>query len=71
MALDKLNVMDDVSGLADKPEAFAYFLTVSRKFGITCVYVFHAIYPTRQNWQMMLSQTKLINIFLVQCKLPL
>ena len=63
MALDKLIVMDDVSGLADKPEAFVYFLTVSRKFGITCVYVFHTIYPTRQNWQIMLSQTKLIKIF--------
>ena len=44
--LDKLIVMDDVSGLADK---FANFLTVSRKYGVTCVYVFHAIYHSRQN----------------------
>ena len=55
--------MDNVSGLADRSEAFANFLTVSRKFGLTCVYLFHVIYPTRQNWQMILSQTKFFNIF--------
>ena len=48
--LDRLIVMNDVSGLADKSEEFANFLTVSRKFGLTCVYIFHTIYPTRQNW---------------------
>ena len=64
MVLDSLIVMDDVSGLAEKSEAFGNFLTVSRKFGITCVYVFHTIYHTRQNWKMILSQTKIINIFL-------
>ena len=51
--------MDDVLDLADKSEAFANFLTVSRKFGLTCVIVFHTIYPTRQNWQMILAQTKI------------
>lgn len=35
--LDRLIVMDEVSGLADRSEAFANFLTVSRKFGLTCV----------------------------------
>ena len=55
--------MDNVLGLADKLEEFANFLTVSRKFGLTCVYIFHTIYPTRQNWQMILSQTKTFNIF--------
>ena len=35
--LDRLFVMDDVSGLADRSEIFANFLTVSRKFGISCV----------------------------------
>ena len=30
--------MDDVLDLADKSETFANFLTVSRKFGLTCVY---------------------------------
>ena len=61
--LDSLIVMDNVSGLADKSEEFANFLIVSRKFGLTCVSIFHTIYPTRQNWQMILSQTKTFNIF--------
>ena len=55
--------MDDVSGLADRSEEFANFLTVSRKFDLTCVYIFHTIYPMRQNWPMILSQTKTFNIF--------
>ena len=59
MVLDKPIVMDDVSGLADKSDEFANFLTVSRKYGITCVYIFHTIYPSRQNWQMIISQTKI------------
>ena len=42
--------MDDVSGLADKSQEFSNFLTVSRKYGFYCVYVFHTIYPGRQNW---------------------
>ena len=33
--LDRLTIMDDVSGLADKSEALAHFLTVLRKFGLT------------------------------------
>ena len=49
--------------LADKSEMFTNFLTVSRKFGLTCVYIFHMIYPTRQNWQMILAQTEIFNIF--------
>ena len=55
------DIMDDIQGLADKSENFANFLTVSRKF--TYVYIFHTIYPTRNNWQMILSQTKIFNIF--------
>ena len=60
---NKLFVMDNVLGLADKSNNFANFLTVSRKFYFTCVYVFHTMYPTRSNWQMILSQTKIFNIF--------
>ena len=37
------------SGLTDKSETFVDFLTISRKFGITFVYIFHTIYPTRKN----------------------
>ena len=48
MSLDKLIVMDDVSGLADRCDDFSNFLTVSRKYGFSCIYVFHTIYPGRQ-----------------------
>ena len=60
---DRVIVMDDISGLPDKSEEFANFLTISRKYGLTCVYIFHTIYPTRQHWQMILSQTKIFNFF--------
>ena len=49
--INKLIIMDDVSGLADKSEDFSNFLTVSRKYGFSCVYVFHTIYPGRQSWE--------------------
>ena len=56
ITLERLIVMDDVSSLADKSERFANFLTASRKFGLTCVYIFYTIYPTRQSWKMILAQ---------------
>ena len=46
--LDRLIIMDDVSGVADVSKKFANFLTVSRKFGYNCVYVFHVIVPASQ-----------------------
>ena len=55
--------MDDVSGLADKSEEFSNFLTVCRKYGFTCLYVFHTIYPGRQSWEMTMSQTHIFNFF--------
>ena len=55
--------MDDVWGLADKSEAFANFLTASPKIWTSCCLIFHTIYPTRQNWQMILAQKKIFNIF--------
>ena len=61
--IDKLIVMDDVSGLADRCEDFSNFLTVSRKYGFSCVYVFHTIYPGRQSWEMIMSQTHIFNFF--------
>ena len=54
IVLDRVIVMDDVSGLANRSETFSNFLTVSRKFGLTCVYVSDTIYPGRQNWQMLI-----------------
>ena len=55
--------MDDVSGLADKSEEFSNFLTVSRKYGFSWLYVFHTIYPGRQSWEMIMSQTHILNFF--------
>ena len=39
------------------------FLTISQKFGYICLYIFHIIYPTKSIGQMILSQTKIFNIF--------
>ena len=60
---DRLIVMDDVSGLADKSNEFCSFLTVSRKCRYSCIYIFHIVFPQLRNWQMILSQTKFLNIF--------
>ena len=51
IVLHKLVVMDDVSGLADsdRRREFPNFLTVSQKYRITCFYIFHTVYPTRDN----------------------
>ena len=54
--LDRLIVMDDVSGVADVSKKFANFLTVSRKSEYNCVYVFHVIVPASQIWQKIISQ---------------
>ena len=63
MVIDQLIVVDDVSGLADKSGNFANFFTVSRKYGFLCLYVFHTIYPNRQNWEMIMAQTHIFNFF--------
>ena len=44
--MDRLIVLDDVSGVADLSKKFANFLTVSRKYGYNVVYVFHVIIPS-------------------------
>ena len=46
--MDRLIIMDDVSGVADISKNLSNFLTVSRKFGYNCVYVFHVIIPSSQ-----------------------
>ena len=61
--LDWLIIMIDVSGVADVLKKFGNFLTVSRKFGDNCVYVFHVIVPASQIWQKIISQTNIFNIF--------
>ena len=55
--------MVNALGLADKSDESANFLTVSRKFGLTCVYIFDTIYLARQNWEMILAHAKILNIF--------
>ena len=64
MTIDKVVVMNNVSGLADKSDVFSNFLTVPRKYGLSCVYISHTIYPNRQNWEMIMSQTHEFNFFL-------
>ena len=61
--LYKLIVMDDVSDLADKSDVFSNFLTVLGKYGMSCVYIFHRIYPSRQHWNMIMSQTHIFHFF--------
>ena len=61
--MDRLIIMDDVSSIADVSKNFSNFLTVSRKFGYNCVYVFHVIVPSSQVWQKIISQTNIFNIF--------
>ena len=61
--IDKLIVMDNVSGQADKSNDFGNFSTVSQKFDYICLYISHIIYLTKSIWQMILSQTKIFNIF--------
>ena len=63
LKINKLIVMDDVSGLADRSNKFSDFLTVSRKYGFSCLYVFHTIYLGRQNWEMIMPQTHIFNFF--------
>ena len=63
LTINKLIVMDDVSRLAENSTYFSNFLTISRKYGFTCVYVFHRIYPNQQNWEMIMSQTHILNFF--------
>ena len=60
--MDRLIVMDDVSGVADISRKFATFLSVSRKFGYHCVYVFHVI-ATSQIWQKIISEANIFFIF--------
>ena len=60
---DQLIIMDDVFGIADVSIKFTNFLTVSRKFGNNCIYIFHVTVPASQVWQKNISQTDIFNIF--------
>ena len=54
--MDKLIVMDNVSGLANKSNNFA------SKFGYSCEYIFHIINPKKTVWKLILLQTKIFDI---------
>ena len=62
--VNKIIIMDDVSGLADKSQEFSNFLTASWKYDFCFLYVFHTIYPGKKNWEMIMSQTYIFNFFL-------
>ena len=66
--MDRLIVMDDVSGIADSCKEFIDFLTVSQKYRYHCVYVFHIISPDKEIWQKTILQTNIFNIF--PCSIP-
>ena len=51
---DKLIVMYNDPGLADRSKDFRSFLSINRKFNFTCVYVFHIMHPSKL-WQIIIS----------------
>ena len=61
--VNRLIALDDISGLADKSAEFFNFFTVTRRYGFSCLYVFHTICPGRQSWEMIMSQTHIFNFF--------
>ena len=61
---NKLVVMGDVSGFADRSQAFASFLTVTRKLCYSCIYNLHIIYPEKAIWKLILSQIQTFDLFL-------
>ena len=67
---DRLITMDDVSDLADKSKTFASFLTVARKYGYSCVYIFYTIFQEKAVWRSTSSQAKIYNIFPATVLLP-
>ena len=56
ISMDRVIVMDDVSGIADGSHKFAEYLTVYRKYRYHCIYVFHIIAPDSRVWKKVLSQ---------------
>ena len=59
LTVNRLIIMDDVSGLADKSEEFSKFLTVSRKYGSMPLCISYNI-----SWQTKLENDNVRQIFL-------
>ena len=61
--MNRLIVMDDVSGIADNCKKFAELLKVYRKYRYHCIYLFQIIAPDSQIWKEILSQINILKIF--------
>ena len=56
-----LVIFDDMSTIANKSKAFSHFLTGSRKYGYTYVYILHSLMQNNSDiWQPILANTKVI-----------
>ena len=55
--------MDNVLGLADKPNDFGSFFNRLQKIWIYVIFLFHVLYLSNVNWQAIISQTKIFKIF--------
>ena len=59
--MDRLIIMDDVSGIADVSKNFSNFLTVSRKFGYNCFMFFTLLFlPVKYGRKLFLKRIFLI-----------
>ena len=68
----RLIVTYDVSGLADKSNELASFLTVARNIWYYCVYIFYIIYPEKAIWKLnMVIKSNKRNFWLFISKCPL
>ena len=54
---NKLSVINNCLSLADCSIPLP-ILTVTRKFGYKCMYIFHIIYPEEFIWRLIISQTQ-------------
>ena len=46
--MDRLIVMDDISGLPDSCKELADFIAITRKYRYHCIYLFHIITPDKE-----------------------
>ena len=54
---DRLTIIEDILGLADRSSVFASFLTVTGKLKYLHLYIFYISYSEKAIWQMILSHT--------------
>ena len=60
---DKRIATENVSDVADRAQSFASFLTVTRKFHYGCIFNIHIICPKKVIAKLILSQTRVFDIF--------